>query len=164
MSEKKDNKGSGTGIESREMKSIVLEHRVFWGTLSIELPDEEGHRVKVGMSVALVGTDPDTHSPGDSEGRSSTFERLMKLAGWLTSEAETGVRFDVRRHDNIVFYLADDLKTKRNNYVVVIRILHDEKFDSPMNEAQSATLLDIQKKLKDIGSPQERWKEPNATL
>ena len=125
MSEKKDNKGSGTGIESREMKSIVLEHRVFWGTLSIELPDEEGHRVKVGMSVALVGTDPDTHSPGDSEGRSSTFERLMKLAGWLTSEAETGVRFDVRSSQ--VFHVGHEAfvqpQTERNKVLSFSNLL-----------------------------------------
>jgi hypothetical protein len=164
MSDNTGEKGFSVDMERQEMKSIVLEHRVFWGTLSIELPDEEGHRVKVGMSVALVGTDPDTKTPGDQAGKSATFDRLMILARWLTTDCQPGIRFDIRRHDNVVFYQPDDLRTKRNNYVVVIRILHSEQFNSPMNEAQLQTLQEIQKKLKDIGSPQERWKEPNTTL
>ena len=164
MSENTGEKGFSVDRERHEMKSIVLEHRVFWATLSIELPDEEGRRVKVGMSVALVGTDPDKNFPGDEAGKSATFERLMKLANWLTTEPQEGIRFDIRRHDNVVFYRPDDFRTKRNNYVVVIRILHNEKFDSPMNEGQALTFQDMQKKLKDIGSPQEHWKEPNTTL
>ncbi len=164
MSDDTGSMGFPVDREAQEMKSIVLEHKVFWATLSIELPDEEGHRVKVGMSVALVGTDPDKNFPGDEAGKSATFERLMKLANWLTSEPAPGVRFDVRRHDNVVFYLPDDLRTKRNNYVVIIRILHGEQFDSPMNETQLQTFQNIQKRLKDIGSPQEHWKEPKTTL
>ena len=40
MSDDTGSKGFSVDREAQEMKSIVLEHRVFRGTLSIELPDE----------------------------------------------------------------------------------------------------------------------------
>lgn len=153
-----------TDKETQEMKAIVIEHKVFWTTLSIELPDKEGQRVKVGMSVALVGTDAEEHIPGDKSGKSAAFEKLNRLAKWLTSEAKPEVRFDIRRHDNVVFYLPEDLKTKRENYAVVIRILHSEQFDLPMDKNQLETLQNIERKLKEIDSPKEHWKERKSSL
>lgn len=150
--------------ETLEMSSIVLEHKVFWTTMPIELPVGKERPVRVGMAVALAGTDADESAPGYESEKSSAFEKLHKIAKWLTSEDIPGVRFDVTRHDNVVFYLPDDLKTKRKNYVIVIRILHSEHFDLPMDNRQLETLQNIEKKLKGIDSPKEHWKEPKTRL
>ncbi len=150
--------------ETSALSRIVRDHKVFWTTLPIELPGGEGRPVKVGMSLALVGTDADDEVAGDTGGASSVYDKLYELAGWLTSAEEPDIRFEIRRHDNVVFYLPDDLKTKRKDYVVVIRILHGYQFNLPLDKKQLEVLSKFEKKLKDIGSPKEHWKERPATI
>ncbi|KAB2833782.1 MAG: hypothetical protein F9K51_02985, partial [Candidatus Dadabacteria bacterium] len=62
-SEEKD-AGSRIGGESAQMMRIVNDHKVFWATLPIELA-KEGRPLKIGMSVALVGTDEEDKITGD---------------------------------------------------------------------------------------------------
>jgi hypothetical protein len=148
------NVDSGTG----HMMGIVRDHKVFWTTLPIELAGGEGRPVKVGMSLALVGTDADGGTAGEEEAP-SIYDKLYELALWLTSGDEPGVRFEIRRHDNVVFYLPDDLRTNRKEYVVVIRILHGDQFDQPLDKRQLDVLSGFEKKLKEIGSPKDHWKK-----
>ncbi len=146
------------------MKRLVRDHKVFWTTLPIELPGDEGRPVKVGMAVALVGTDADNLVREDTSGEPTVFDKLYELALWLTSGDEPDVRFEIRRHDNVVFYLPDDLKTKRKDYVVVIRILHSDQFDRPLDKRQLQILSEFETKLKELGSPKEHWKEHSANI
>ncbi len=141
------------------MMRIVRDHKVFWTTMPIELAGGEGRPVKVGMSLALVGTDADDGVSGEGSGEPTVYDKLYDLARWLTSGDEPDVRFEIRRHDNVVFYLPEDLKTKRKDYVVVIRILHDDQFDLPLDNRQLEVLGGFEKKLKDIGSPKDHWKK-----
>jgi hypothetical protein len=152
------------GKESSEMKLIVRDHRVFWTTLPIELPGDEGRPVKVGISLALVGTDADNGVTEDASGEPTVYNKLYKLAKWLSSRDEPDVRFEIRRHDNVVFYLPDHQETKRKDYVVIIRILHSGQFDLPLDKSQLHTMSEFEKKLKEIGSPKERWKERSAII
>ena len=84
------------------------------------------------------------------------------LARWLTSGDWQGVRFEIRRHDNIVFYLPDDLRTNRKEYVVVIRVLHSDQFDLPLDEKQLQTVKEIETRLKELGCPKDQWKKRPA--
>jgi len=161
VSEDKDG-GKYTGSESARMMRIINEHKVFWTTLPIELAGKEGRPLKIGMSVALVGTDEEDKIPADDSGEPTAFDKLNTLAQWLTSGGQPGVRFEIRRHDNIVFYLPDDLRTNRKEYVVVIRILHADQFDLPLDEKQLQTVKEIETRLKELGCPKDQWKKHPA--
>ena len=116
------------------MMRIVRDHKVFWTTMPIELAGGEGRPLKVGMAFALVGTDADERVSGEGSEEPTVYDKLYEIARWLTSGDDQDVRFEIRRHDNIVFYLPDDPKTKRKDYVVVLRILHSEQFNLPLDE------------------------------
>ena len=152
------NTGRFVDSDAGQMVRIVRDHKVFWTTLPIELPGGEGRPLKVGMVLALVGTDADSGVSEEGSGVSTVYDKLYELARWLTSGDDTDVRFEIRRHDNIVFYLPDDLKTKRKDYVVVVRILHEDQFNLPLDKRQLEILGGFEKKLKDIGSPKDHWK------
>lgn len=156
--------GSMSDTESSAMRRLVMDHKIFWTTMPIELAGGEGRPLKVGMALALVGTDADDEVAGDAGGSHSVYDKLNKLAGWLTSAEEPDIRFEIRRHDNVVFYLPDDLKTKRKDYVVVIRILHGDQFNQPLDKRQMQVLSEIEKKLKEVGSPKEHWKDRPTTV
>jgi hypothetical protein len=163
MSDDTGEKGFTGDRETQEMKTIVQEHKIFWTTMPIDMPVGEEGLVRVGMTVALVGTKAEGPHEKDETGKSATFEDLSRLVKWLTSEPPPGVRFDIRRHYNVVFFLPEDLKTNRNNYVISIRILNSEQFDAPIGKAQIDTFQNLQNKLKDLGSPKEHWKEHYTT-
>jgi hypothetical protein len=164
MAPEEKNAGSYVDNETGRMMGIVRDHKVFWATLPIELAGGEGRPVKVGMSLALVGTDADDGVSGDEAEALSVYDKLYELARWLTSKEEPDIRYEIRRHDNVVFYLPDDLKTKRKDYVVVIRILHGDQFNQPLDKRQLEVLNEFEKKLKDVGSPKEHWKERPSTI
>lgn len=159
MTSEEKESGSYVDSDAAQMMRIVDEHKVFWTTLPIELAGGEGSPLRVGMSVALVGTDAENTIPGGDSGEATVFDKLYKLAGWLTSGDEPGVRFEMRRHDNIVFYLPDDIRTNRKEYVVVIRVLHSDRFDLPLDEKQIQTVKKIETKLKGLGCPKDHWKK-----
>lgn len=158
VSEEKD-AGSFVDSETAQMMLIVKDHKVFWTTLPIELAGSEGRPLKVGMSVALVGTDAEDNIPGGDSEEPTAFDKLYKMARWLTSGDTPGIRFEIRRHDNVVFYLPDDLRTNRKEYVVVIRVLHSEEFDLPLDENQIQIVKKIEAKLKELGCPKDHWKK-----
>lgn len=163
MSDDAGGKGVSGDRDTQEMKTIVQDHKIFWTTMPIDMPVGEEGLVRVGMTVALVGTEAEGHPPENESARAATFDCLIRLAKWLTSETPPGIHFDIRRHYNIVFFLPEDLKTNRNNYVISIRILHSDQFDAPIGKAQIDTFQNLQARLKDIGSPREHWKEHYTT-
>ncbi|MCC6713129.1 MAG: hypothetical protein IT344_07185 [Candidatus Dadabacteria bacterium] len=164
MSDDTGEKGVSGGGERQEMRTIVQDHKIFWTTMPIDIPVGEQGLVRAGVTVALAGTEAEGQPPKNESAKAATFDCLNRLAKWLISEPRQGVRFDIRRHYNVVFFLPDDLRTNRNNYVISIRILHSEQFDTPIGAAQIEAFQDLQKKLKDIGSPKEHWKEHYTTL
>ena len=164
MATDEGNEGQMLDSESKALMSIVRDHKVFWTTLPIELAGNEGRPLRVGMAVALVGTDGEEKTGGVPTEEPTAFDKLYELARWLTSGDEPGVRFEIRRLDNVVFYLPDDLRTNRKEYVVVIRVLHSDEFDLPLDENQLQTVKKIETRLKGLGCPKDRWKEHPAAI
>jgi hypothetical protein len=144
--------------DTGQMMRIVRDHKVFWTTVPIELAGGEGV-VRVGMSLALVGTDAEGTIPGDESEHHHVFDKLQELAEWLVPKDDPNVEFEIRRNENITFYLPDDLRTKRKNYVVGIRILHNEGFNLPMDEYQTRILKQLESKLKELDCPKDHWKK-----
>lgn len=160
MASEENDTGSYIDSETGRMMRTVRDHKVFWTTVPIELAGGEGMPVKVGMSLALVGTDEDETVPGDDAEKYAVFDKLEELAGWLVPKDVRNVRFEIRRNDTITIYLPEDPKMKRKNYVVGIRILHSEGFNMPMDEYQTQVLKQMENKLKNLGCPKDHWKQP----
>lgn len=139
--------------------SIVKDHKVFWMTVPIEIPGEEGTPVHIGMSLILAGTDKNETITGDEKAETDVSDKLYNLAEWLIPKDNPHVRFEIRRHDDEVFYDPNDLRTNRKNYFVGIRILHNEQFDVPIDEFQTQTLKQFESKLKELSCPRNHWKE-----
>lgn len=142
------------------MMRIVRDHKVFWTTVPIELAGGEGIPVRIGMSLALVGTDEEGTIPGDESEHHHVFDKLQELAEWLVPKDDPNVEFEIRRNENITFYLPADLRTNRKNYVVGIRILHKEQFNMPLDEYQTQILKIFENRLKELGCPKDHWKKP----
>jgi hypothetical protein len=70
------------------------------------------------------------------------------------------VRFEIREHDSVFFYLpGDDRDESRKNHVVSLRVLHHKGYHQPIDKFQIEATKEMENKLKNIGSPKERWKE-----
>jgi hypothetical protein len=158
MVTEENNTGRFVDSDTGQMIRIVRDHKVFWTTVPIELAGGEGV-VRVGMSLVLVGTDADETVSGDDGEKHVVFNKLQGLAEWLVPKDEPNVEFEIRRNENITFYLPDDLRTKRKNYVVGIRILHSEGFNTPMDKYQTQVLKQLESKLKELECPKDHWKK-----
>ena len=86
MSENTGAEGLTGDRETREMKTIVQDHKIFWTTMPIDMPVGDEGLVRVGMTVALVGTEAEGQPPENESAKAATFDCLNKLAKWLTSE------------------------------------------------------------------------------
>lgn len=159
MVSEENSTGRYVDSDTGQMMRIVKDHKVFWTTVPIELAGGEGMPVRVGMSLALVGTDADETVSGDDGDKHVVFNKLQELAGWLVPKDDQNVRFEIRRNDSITFFQPDDLRTKRKNYVVGIRILHSEGFNMPMDEYQTRILKQLESKLKELDCPKDHWKK-----
>lgn len=133
--------------ETSAMKRIVMDHKVFWTTLPIELPGNTGRPLKVGMALALVGTDAESGVAEVDNEKPTVYDKLFQLAQLLISGNQLDVRFEIRRHDNVVFYLPESLKTNRKDFVV-IRILHSDQFNLPLDKKQLKVLSEFEKSSK----------------
>jgi hypothetical protein len=158
VSEEK-NAGHYVDRETGDMMSIVKDYKVFWSTVPIEIPGEDGIPVKIGMSLVLVGTEENKEGAGDEKAELAVSDKLYNLAEWLIPKDSPNVRFEIRKHDDVVFYLPDDLRTNRKNYLVGIRILHNEQFDLPIDEHQTQILKQFESRLKELSCPKDHWKE-----
>jgi hypothetical protein len=115
--------------------------------------------VKIGMSLIMAGTGEDKTGARDEKAEMVVSDQLYNLAVWLTPEDNPNVRFEIRRHDDEVFYLPDDLRTNRKNFFVGIRILHNQQFDMPIDEYQTQILKQFESKLKELSCPKNHWRE-----
>lgn len=158
VSEEKDINETGAGDAGR-MTEIVSSYKVFWTVMPIDLPGGEGSPVRVGMSLALVGTDEEGTQASDERSQQIVSDKLEELAEWLVPTNYPNVEFEIRRHDTETFFLPGDLSTKRKNYVVGIRILHKEGFDQPVDKFQTQILKELESRLKDLGCPRDHWKK-----
>lgn len=151
-------------LSEQDVRFIIKDHKVFWTTVPIELPQDGGGTRRVGMRIGLVGTDADEKGVQDDRYGSSLLDKLYKVAQWLLPEEAPNVRLEVRKGEESVFYFPDASHPNRKNYVAVISILHSGKIDEPIDEDQMAVMKGLEIKLKEIGCPKEHWKEPHTSI
>lgn len=157
-SEGNDSNKTGIGDTGR-MAEIVKAHKVFWTVTPIELPGGEDAPVRIGMSLMLVGTDEEGAPASEERSQQIVSDKLEELAEWLVPKDYPNVEFEIRRHDTETFYLPADIRTKRRNYIVGIRIMHKEGFNLPIDESQMQILKEFESRLKELGCPKDHWKK-----
>ena len=142
--------------EIPQLKQIVKKHKVYWIVQEITNINEKGDKVKNAFVLHLIGT---RHKASDKTKTSEIFENLDRIAQWIMPKESLEVRFDIRQQENLFFYLpGDDRDENRQNLVVSLRVLHREGFLRPIDKFQIEAIKEMEKRLKNIGSPKERWK------
>ena len=143
--------------EIAHLKQIVKRHKVYWIEQEIININESGDKVKNGFVIHLVGT----HDEVSDEGKTSEiFKNLDLIAQWIIPKENPEVRFEIREHDSVFFYLpGDDRDEERRNHVISVRVLHHKGFYRPNDKFQIEATKEMEKKLTNIGSPKDRWKQ-----
>lgn len=143
--------------EIAELKQIVKKHRVYWIEEEIIDIDESGNKVKNGFVIHLVGT----HDEVSGEGKpSEIFKNLNRIAQWISPKENPEIRFEILEYDSVFFYLpGDDRDEDRKNHVMSVRVLHHKGFHRPTDKYQIEAIKEMEKKLTNIGSPKDRWKQ-----
>jgi hypothetical protein len=156
-SELKDVNKVSTNEEISQLSQIIDEHKVFWITGPIVLPDQNtGRRIQVALALVLSGTYEET--PHDTE-IPNVFEKLKRIADWLIPKDNPNVRFEFKMHDTRSFYIPGDKDPDRKNYALGIQIWHSEGFNRPVDKHQVEVLKEMEEKLKKIGSHKDQWKD-----
>ncbi len=140
-----------------ELKQIVKKHKVYWILQELININEKGDKIKNGFVLYLVGTRDEVSNERKT---AVIFKNLDRIAQWIMPKENPEVRFEIRQHDSVFFYLpGDDRDENRRNLVVSLRVLHHEGFHRPIDKYQIEAIKEMEQKLKNIGSPKERWKE-----
>ncbi|MGB7291069.1 MAG: hypothetical protein WBD99_02720 [Thermodesulfobacteriota bacterium] len=139
-----------------QLKQIVKKHKVYWIVQELININEAGDKIKNGFVLHLVGTRDEV---SDESKTSEIFKNLDRIAQWIMPKENPEVRFEIRQHDSVFFYLpGDDRDENRKNLVVSLRLLHHKGFHRPIDKYQIEAIKEMEKRLKNIGSPKDHWK------
>jgi hypothetical protein len=138
---------------------IVKERKVLWMVIPIELVNSEGKRYQAGFALVLAGIAPEREENLHDGSERNVFEDLRKIADWLVSKDNPNIHCEIEAFDNFFFYVPGDIDPERRDYVVTISIWNKEGGNKPVDIHQREALKEMEEKLKQIGSPKERWKE-----
>jgi hypothetical protein len=142
--------------EISQLKQIVKKHKVYWIVQEMINTNDKGDKVKNGFVLALVGTRDKVSGKSKT---SEIFNNLDRIAQWIMPKENPEVRFETQRHNSIFFYIpGDDRDEDRRNVVVFLLVWHREGFHRPIDKYQIEAVKEMEKKLKSIGSPKDRWK------
>ncbi|NIP28247.1 MAG: hypothetical protein GWO38_31660, partial [Phycisphaerae bacterium] len=106
----------------------------------------------------LVGTDAEDISASSRKEERSIFDKLADIATWMVPDDTPGVKIEIRKGLQYVFYKPDEFGKNRKRYAVGIRIKPGGRFDDLFSEDQRNLFNYLQEKLKEIGCPREHWK------
>ena len=143
-------------LSENEVKRIVRDHKVFWTTVPMQLTID-GNMTRVGISVALVGTDSERDIKSGSTDPNSVLDKLTQIANWMIPDDTPNVKIEIRRGSQNVFYRPEEFGKNWKRYAIGIRILHSDKFAQPFSRYQQDVYTQFQEKLKEIECPKEHW-------
>ena len=153
----KDNRLTNAEDNIAGLKQIVKQHKVYWILQDLININEKGDKIKNGFVLYVVGTRGEV---SDEIKTSDILNSLHRIARWIMPEENPQVRFEIHDIDSAFFYLpGDDREEGRKNHVVSLKVLHREGFHRPIDKVQIQATKEMEKKLKKIGSPKDRWKQ-----
>jgi hypothetical protein len=138
---------------------IVKEHKVLWMVIPIELVNSEGKTYQAGFTLALAGIAPGREENLHDSSEGNVFKDLREIANWLVPKDNSNIHCEIEAFDNFFFYVPGDIDPERRDYAVAISIWNKEGKNKPVDIHQTKALKEMEEKLKQIGSPKERWKE-----
>ncbi len=138
---------------------IVKERKVFWMVIPIELVNSERKKYEAGFALVLAGIAPEREKNLHDGSEGNVFKDLRKIANWLVPKDNPNIHCEIEEEVSSFYYVPGDMDPERRNYVEAILIWNKEGRNRPVDIHQTKALKEMEEKLKQIGSPKERWKE-----
>jgi len=141
------------------LKNFAQLHRVCWEVLPEQLVVQGGRILQVGFNLMLYGAhehDTDRPRPGCEQCR-LIYTDLREIAEWIVPQDERPSRYEIEVYDHAVRY--DPVRGNRPDVTVMIKILHREQFDAPVDQCEVFCLHEMETKLLQIGVQYQRWKD-----
>lgn len=161
---KKDKREITSDLDIDRLMIIVKDHKVYWTVIPIELTNSEGKIYKAGFALVLAGTVPEIKDNLHDASEMKVFKDIRQIVNWLVPKDNPNIRCEIRTIDESFFYFPGNIDDKRRDYVEAILIWNKESGTRPVDIHQREALKEMQDKLKQIGSPKERWKERPTTI
>ena len=152
------------GDESNKIRELISLHKICWEVWPEYHVDRDGKKVQIGFELDLIGTHyhPEhTPEPGCAE-CVKVYDDLKRVAQWIIPEEKRDCRYQLEGFDASIHYASQ--RKNRKDVVVIIKILHREAFDRPMDAIQGECLNDMEEKLRELGANKRSWPEPAQEL
>lgn len=151
-------------LDIDQLMIIVKEHKLYWTVIPIELTNSEGKIYKAGFALVLAGMDPERKDNLHDASEMKVFKDIRQIVNWLVPKDNPNIRCEIRTIDESFFYFPGNLDSERRDYVEAILIWNKESGTRPVDIHQKQALKEMEEKLKQIGSPKERWKDHPTTI
>jgi len=152
-------------IVPEALRNVVLRHQVCYEVFP-EWSGCGGRAKRIGYCICICGVNDQVdctrghHVPGCPH-CGSTYEQLHKIAEWITLPEQKNCRFEIECFDR-AFNVAPRQRWSRNEIIVIVKILHSDKVDSPVDESQERCLQELRVSLKGLGVHEGVWQGPTT--
>lgn len=136
------------------LQNVVLQHQVCFEVWP-EWSGCGGRAKRIGYCVSICGVNDRIdcgrghHVPG-CQHCALTYDRLRKLAEWITLTGQPDCRFQIAPFDR-AWHIAPRQRWSRNEIIVNVKILHSGNIDRPVNDSQERCLNELRANLMKLG-------------
>jgi len=145
--------------ELDKLRKLVMQHKVCWEVWPEFHINRDGKKVQIGFELDLIGTHYHPEHPplpGCAE-CGKVYNDLKQIAGWIMPKEERDSRYQIAIFDASIHY--SPRRKSRKDISLTIKILHREGFHQPVDHCEVECLKEMEKKLKELGTQKEQWRE-----
>lgn len=150
-----------TWEEMEPVKQLVTEHQVCYEVWP-EYLMAQGKKVKVGFGLELCGTHGHESSrplPGCPQCY-QVFKNLEKIADWIKPRENRPSYYEIQPYDHALHEARK--RAFRPEVALVLKILHRQGFDQPVDECEELCLTEMRTKLAELGVLEGRWRSTSS--
>jgi hypothetical protein len=146
-------------LDTDALRELIRRHKVYWEVRPEEDLDDADEVVKVGFQLGLRGTFEDDADPPLAGGPEcvEVYRDLRTIAESLVPAGDADVRFELGGSASALDYTPS---SRRQDVEVMIRIQRPDAPDGGIDEAERRSLELIERRLRELGVPEGRWREP----
>ena len=142
---------------SDEIKDLVQRHKICFESYPIWHVPLGGGKVAIGYELDLIGThDHPLHpaSPGCDE-CTPVRRALLAIAAAILPPNDRESRYAIEPFETAIHF--SPRRKMRKDVVLVIDIMHRDRFDRPVAECEARCLREMKEKLKQFGARPDHW-------
>lgn len=151
------------------LREIVQQHQVCYEVWP-EWYMKDGRKLQIGFELQLCGVNSHAGSSGDTRHPVPgcpiclhTYNELRKIAEWVLPIDERPSRYEIQAFDH-AWHLAPAKRSKRQEVVVTIVIMHREDFNRPVDDCERGCLKEMRQRLAQLGIREEVWREDKSVV